>query len=126
MAANELVADLHTRMPLIIDPTDFEKWLSIQTPLAMINGLLRPFPAVTMCATPVGPRVNKAGNEGPECIAPVEAIKRSVRPHEGFLGGVFGFRGVTQQMQSEPVDALLVATHERTESFAVPPAGGIN
>ncbi len=36
---------------------------------AALQKLLCPFPATEMTAYPVNPIVNKAGNEGPECIA---------------------------------------------------------
>jgi putative SOS response-associated peptidase YedK len=43
--ANELVAEIHDRMPLIIAPTDYVRWLSDE---ADPHDLMRPFPAGPM------------------------------------------------------------------------------
>ena len=40
--ANELVADIHDRMPLILAPSDYLRWLSEETDP---RELMRPFPA---------------------------------------------------------------------------------
>jgi putative SOS response-associated peptidase YedK len=39
--ANETIADLHERMPVILKPDTFEQWL---TPDADVKELLRPYP----------------------------------------------------------------------------------
>jgi putative SOS response-associated peptidase YedK len=68
--ANELVAPLHDRMPVMLSPNDYEEWLD---PQATEPGkLLDQYPATEMTATPVNPIVNKSGNEGAECIQPVD------------------------------------------------------
>jgi putative SOS response-associated peptidase YedK len=67
--ANELAAQMHDRMPVILSPNDYAEWLD---PQAKDSGmLLTPFPASEMSAIPVNPIVNNARNEGPECIEPV-------------------------------------------------------
>ena len=71
-APNEMMADLHDRMPVILAPTDFDKWLDAdQQDAAEAARLLRPYPADKMVAWPVSTYVNKAGNEGERCIEPV-------------------------------------------------------
>jgi len=68
--ANELSAQIHDRMPVILSSNDYSEWLD---PLAKEPGkLLTPFPASEMSAIPVNPIVNNARNEGPECVEPVE------------------------------------------------------
>jgi putative SOS response-associated peptidase YedK len=63
---NELAAQVHNRMPVILDKEDYEAWLSgEQIPLV-------PFAADRMRARPVGTYVNNVRNQGPECIAPSE------------------------------------------------------
>jgi putative SOS response-associated peptidase YedK len=72
--ANELVAGVHDRMPVILSPQDFDEWLgdgrdadaALQTAL---RHLMRPYPAEQMTARPVSNYVNSPRNEGPDCIA---------------------------------------------------------
>ena len=66
--ANELAAKVHNRMPVILDPVDYDFWLNPESGEAAY--MLTPFPADRMTATPVSTTVNNARNEGPECIAP--------------------------------------------------------
>ncbi|MBE7435121.1 MAG: SOS response-associated peptidase [Anaerolineales bacterium] len=68
---NELMSSLHNRMPVILDPKDYDLWLdpAPQTPDKLIH-LIKPFPADAMSAYPVSTLVNKPGNDRPECIVP--------------------------------------------------------
>ena len=68
---NELMSLLHNRMPVILHPRDYDKWLdpSSQTPDQLIP-LLKPFPAEMMDAYPVTPLVNKPANDTPELVVP--------------------------------------------------------
>jgi putative SOS response-associated peptidase YedK len=70
VAANELVRPIHDRMPVILPPDDYDRWLSPSTPEAELVGLLRPYPADEMVVVPVGPAVNSVTNDGPECLTP--------------------------------------------------------
>jgi putative SOS response-associated peptidase YedK len=69
---NELLRELHDRMPVIVDPAAFDEWLRPE-PLAAprLEELLRPHPHAEMEAFPVSRRVNSPANDGPECIAPL-------------------------------------------------------
>ncbi|HEY7510907.1 MAG TPA: SOS response-associated peptidase [Vicinamibacteria bacterium] len=71
--ANELVARLHDRMPLVLDPADYDLWLdpAVRDP-ERLAALLRPFPAEEMVAIPVSPRVNSPDNDDPALLEPVE------------------------------------------------------
>lgn len=73
-AANELVARLHDRMPVLLDPADHERWLDpdVKDPRELLT-LLRPYPAEEMVAIPVSPRVNSPQNDDPSLLEPVEA-----------------------------------------------------
>lgn len=66
---NELMEELHNRMPVILPPTLFDEWLD-PTPLApeRLTDILVPHSAEGMQAYPVNTYVNKPGNEGPECL----------------------------------------------------------
>jgi len=68
--ANALVAPVHERMPLILDPAQYAAWLDpdAQDPVQ----LLRPFPPERMQAWPVSTRVNNVRNDDAGLIEPVE------------------------------------------------------
>jgi putative SOS response-associated peptidase YedK len=69
---NELLADIHNRMPVILDPAGYELWLDPeeQGP-ERLDPWLRPYPASEMVAHPVSTLVNNPVNDLPVCIAPL-------------------------------------------------------
>ncbi len=70
--ANDLVRPVHDRMPVILRPEDFARWLDprVQDP-AVLQELLRPFPSEAMVAWRVSKYVSDYRNEGPQCREPV-------------------------------------------------------
>lgn len=70
---NNLMALIHNRMPVILHPRDYAKWLdpSTQTPDGL-TPLLKPYPDDEMNAYPVSTLVNKPGNDLPELVVPVK------------------------------------------------------
>lgn len=68
--ANELAAEVHDRMPVVMTRESFDRWLDPKTSAAEALALLVSFPASLMTATKVGPLVNSPKNDGPECVAP--------------------------------------------------------
>jgi len=72
--ANASVAPIHDRMPVVIAPTDFGRWLDAREyPPEAVADLLRPAPQDLFEAIPVGSRVNKAENDDPSVQEPVAA-----------------------------------------------------
>jgi putative SOS response-associated peptidase YedK len=69
--ANDLVARIHDRMPVILDPADWDAWLGEETPPAELRSLLHPAPATLLDAYAVSPAVNNVRNEGPELLNPL-------------------------------------------------------
>ncbi|MSP90824.1 MAG: SOS response-associated peptidase [Myxococcales bacterium] len=68
---NAVVAQVHDRMPVIVDPTDFGRWLQPEpVSIGDVGNLLRPFAADKMAAREVTRYVNTAANEGPRCLEP--------------------------------------------------------
>ena len=65
---NDLMRPLHNRMPVILEPGDYGRWLDGELPASGVADLLKPSPAGSMEAWPVSTRVNRPGNEGPELI----------------------------------------------------------
>jgi putative SOS response-associated peptidase YedK len=71
-SANELVKPLHERMPVILAPADFDRWLDPKPATGPeLQGLLRPYPAEAMTAYPVATRVNNARHNDADCVAPL-------------------------------------------------------
>ena len=70
-APNELMSILHNRMPAILHPRDYARWLdpSPQTP-DQLKPLIKPFPAGKMSAYPVSTLVNKPSVDNAELIQP--------------------------------------------------------
>jgi putative SOS response-associated peptidase YedK len=67
--ANALVADIHDRMPVILAPSDYSRWLGDEPDL---RELLRPFPAAPMRMWPISTRVNKPENDDAAIVEPIE------------------------------------------------------
>ncbi|MFO7998623.1 MAG: SOS response-associated peptidase [Bacteroidales bacterium] len=71
-AANELVAGVHNRMPVIIREGREAEWISESLPEAAMASFFEPFPAAGMQAYKVSPGVNKASVNHAGLIRPWE------------------------------------------------------
>lgn len=69
--ANELTAAIHDRMPVILTPPDYERWLAPADPARLPIDLLRPLAAEEMTAWKVGPEVGNVRNDDPALCNPV-------------------------------------------------------
>ena len=67
--ANELVTQIHDRMPLIIPLSDYVRWLGDEPDP---GDLMRPFQAEPMRMWPISTRVNKPENDDPFIVEPIE------------------------------------------------------
>jgi putative SOS response-associated peptidase YedK len=73
-APNELVASIHNRMPAILRPEDYRKWLEPgEVDSGALQKLLAPYPAEQMEAIPVSRAVNNVATDTPECIEGITA-----------------------------------------------------
>jgi putative SOS response-associated peptidase YedK len=73
--ANELVAEIHDRMPLILAAADYARWLSDDPDP---RDLMRPFPTQPMRMWPLSTRVNKPENDDPSIVEPIELAKTAI------------------------------------------------
>ena len=64
-AANETVAPVHGRMPVILPPDAWSAWLAGE------EVPLRSYPADAMTAHPVSTHVNRPANDDPRCVEPI-------------------------------------------------------
>ena len=77
--ANELVAPIHNRMPVILSPESYDLWLSPETQeIELLQSLLRPYQASEMAAYPVSTRVNSPTFNEPDCIRPQAGAERTL------------------------------------------------
>jgi putative SOS response-associated peptidase YedK len=66
--ANEMMAKLHNRMPVILDPEDFDWWMIGAA--HEVGQLLVPYPFEELKAYPISRIVNNPRNEGPDLLRP--------------------------------------------------------
>jgi putative SOS response-associated peptidase YedK len=70
--ANTLTSAIHDRMPVILDPADYDVWLDPGMKDSVgVSELLRPFEPSAMRRYPVSSRVNNVQNDDAECSLPV-------------------------------------------------------
>jgi len=85
-SANDDVAHLHDRMPVVVEPEDYDRWLGLEEdPERDLGDILRPAPVGTFTAVPVDPRVNSArfddpGMSEPSGHPPEPATERPAAP----------------------------------------------
>jgi putative SOS response-associated peptidase YedK len=69
---NELCAELHNRMPVVLSPDVWSEWLGEEpADPARLKALLCPYPAEEMACWPVSTRVGNVKNNDPSLIEPV-------------------------------------------------------
>ncbi len=68
---NELMENIHHRMPVILGKENEQEWLKSENP-ENLKRLFEPFPAEQMTAYPVSKLVNSAVNDVPEIMEAVE------------------------------------------------------
>jgi putative SOS response-associated peptidase YedK len=72
--ANEIVAELHDRMPVILEPKDWATWLEPgPADTGELLGMLVPNESAALEVYPVSRLVNDVRNDGPELILPLGA-----------------------------------------------------
>jgi putative SOS response-associated peptidase YedK len=70
---NAIVKPIHDRMPAIVQPKDYERWLNpAEVEPAELTGILGPYPSDQMEAYPVSARVNKPDHDSPDCVEKAE------------------------------------------------------
>lgn len=67
--ANELMAPIHDRMPVIIPPDKYDLWLDTAVQeVERLTPLLVPYDPAAMKATPVSTAVNNPKHDSSECL----------------------------------------------------------
>jgi putative SOS response-associated peptidase YedK len=69
---NELCAELHNRMPVVLKPGAWPAWLGEEpADVPQLKALLASYPAAEMVVWPVSPRVGNVKNNDPSLIEPI-------------------------------------------------------
>lgn len=68
-AANDIVGEIHHRMPVIIPPSGYQRWIGDFEPDP--NDLLVPYPSELMTIWPISRRVNSPANDDPSVLDPL-------------------------------------------------------
>jgi putative SOS response-associated peptidase YedK len=75
-AANALMEPIHNRMPVIVAPRDYKRWLDPSVPPPL--DLLRPYHAEEMRAWPVSDRVGNVRENAPELLHELQETQQSL------------------------------------------------
>jgi len=70
--ANALVKPIHDRMPLIVAPEQYARWLD--PAIADVGDLIAPYPPAAMAYYPVSPRVNSVRHDDASLLERVDPI----------------------------------------------------
>jgi putative SOS response-associated peptidase YedK len=65
---NELAEPVHNRMPVILEPRDYTRWMETNDPARLPIDLMRPYPAEKMRSWRVDERVGNVRNDDPELL----------------------------------------------------------
>jgi putative SOS response-associated peptidase YedK len=74
---NEEVRVVHDRMPVIVEPKNYDLWMDSEDirDFKEINKLFKPYPGDLMEGFQVGPWVNKVTTNDPKCIEPSNELE---------------------------------------------------
>jgi putative SOS response-associated peptidase YedK len=78
--ANDALAPLHDRMPVILSPEQEAEWLDTTTPTLRLDQILMGLPAEAMALSEVSPAINDVRCDSPECLAPPTEAPRGEQP----------------------------------------------
>jgi putative SOS response-associated peptidase YedK len=79
---NELAEPVHDRMPVILEPQDYARWMEPGDPKQPPIDLLRPLPAEKMRSWPVDERVGNVRNDDPDLL-------KECGPQDAAQGSLF-------------------------------------
>jgi len=73
---NSVTGAVHDRMPVILDPDSYDRWLDPgMNDVQAVSDLLRPYDAQFMRSYPVSTRINRVENDNEDCARRVEVAE---------------------------------------------------
>ncbi|HEV8503330.1 MAG TPA: SOS response-associated peptidase [Casimicrobiaceae bacterium] len=94
-AANTLLRPVHERMPVIVAPGDYERWLDVSGDTPPIE-VVAPFASEAMALQPVSSRVNSVRNDDAALLVPVAAEAEAAEPEDAVTAS-----GVAESPQQD-------------------------
>jgi putative SOS response-associated peptidase YedK len=80
---NDLLREVHDRMPVVLERQDVARWLDPAVQLAAaLKPLLAPCPSQRLTMYPVGPYINTPQHDDPRCL---EEVRPGEPPAQGML-----------------------------------------
>ncbi len=74
--ANAFVRPIHNRMPVIVEPGDYDLWLEAEPDrTGALARLMRPYSGDRLTAFPISTWVNNPKNDDARCVEPIEQPK---------------------------------------------------
>ncbi len=73
--ANETMAKIHDRMPVMIPPNRWDDWLDPETQPELMKSLLVPAPNSLLTMYPISTAVNSVRNNGADLLEPVKRVE---------------------------------------------------
>jgi putative SOS response-associated peptidase YedK len=68
---NPLLDGIHDRMPVMLMPEDYDRWLDPTMAIDDLRAMFKPYYANLMKAYEVSRAVNSVKNDTPECVEPL-------------------------------------------------------
>ena len=91
--ANDYLRDIHPRMPVMLSPDAFDRWLDPQADVETAQDLLAPYPDDALTAYPISTRVNAVRNDDPSILEPLDTDETSGGSGSGGASGGTGDGG---------------------------------
>jgi putative SOS response-associated peptidase YedK len=78
IGATPAISHIHHRMPVMLEPDQFDMWLDTKNVDAQMAGaLIAPLPDAKVAAHEISPRVNRVVNDAPDVLEPLTAQERA-------------------------------------------------
>jgi putative SOS response-associated peptidase YedK len=72
-----MMARIHPRMPVILHPGDYDRWLDREETERLPVDLLRPFQSEAMEMREANPKVSNVRNNGPQMLERIDQMTQS-------------------------------------------------
>jgi len=72
---NPLVGGVHDRLPVMLTPAYYDRWLDPEKTVEQLRAMMRPYDPDLMKAYEVSRVVNRVKNDTPDCVQPLEGAR---------------------------------------------------
>jgi putative SOS response-associated peptidase YedK len=71
-SANDLMAPIHDRIPVMLNPDQYQHWVHPKTPIDEMKFLFKPTNFKSLSTYEVSTYVNKVANQDATCLEPIK------------------------------------------------------